>query len=192
MSALSRFSDDTLGAGQRSLPLGILGGDAVVRNGRPDGTDGQQSLGELVASAAKDISTLLRYEITLAKSELKVDVRRILIAAGLALFALSGLCLILILLCFALAYLIVWATAWPTFIAFLITAGGCLLVIAVAGLIAWGRVRKVTGMKMTRKTVMDDIGLLRRSEPSPNGFGPAVANPGIGVGAAPGIPPARS
>ena len=164
----------------------------MVRNGRPDGADGQQSLGELVASAAKDISTLLRYEITLAKSELKVDVRRILIAAGLAVFALSGLCLILILLCFALAYLIVWVTAWPTFIAFLITAGGCLLVIGVAGLIAWGRVRKVTGMKMTRKTVMDDISLLRRSEPSPNGFGLGVANPELGVGAAPGIPPARS
>ena len=161
---------------------GDAGRDAVVRDGRPGSTDGQHSLGELVALAAKDISTLVRYEITLAKRELKVDLRRIGIAAGLAVFALSGLCLILILLCFALAYLIVWATNWPTFVAFLITAGGCLLVIVLALLIAWSRIKKVTGMKMTRKTVMDDIGMLRRSEPSPNGAGPEISNPGLGTG----------
>ena len=48
----------------------------MVRSGRPDSTDGQQSLGELVALAAKDISSLVRYEITLAKSEMKMDLRR--------------------------------------------------------------------------------------------------------------------
>jgi hypothetical protein len=77
--------------------------------------------------------------------------------------------------------------------AFLIVAGTCLLLIGLAGLIAFGRIRKVTGMKMTRKTVMDDIGMLRKSEPSPNGVGPAVTNPGVsaGTGTAAEIPPAR-
>jgi hypothetical protein len=48
-------------------------------------------------------------------------------------------------------------------------------------------------MKMTRQTVMDDIGMLRRSDPSPNGSGPAVANPGVsaGTGTTAEIPPAR-
>ena len=163
----------------------------MVRNGRPDGADGQQSLGELVALAAKDVSTLLRYEISLAKSELKMDARRIGIAAALAVIGLFLVCLILILLCFALAYGIVAASGWPIWAGFLCTVGACFLVIAVAGLVAWTRIRKVTGMKMTRKTVMDDIGMLRRSEPSPNGSGPAVANPEVGAGAAPGIPHAR-
>jgi hypothetical protein len=163
----------------------------MVRSGRPDAADGQQSLGELVALAAKDISSLLRYEISLAKSELKMDARRIGIAAALAVVGLFVLCLILILLCFALAYGIVDATGWPIWAGFLCTVGACVLVIAVAGLIAWGRIRKVTGMKMTRQTVMDDIGMLRRSEPSPNGSGPAVANPEVGAGTTPGIPPAR-
>ncbi|HEX3512378.1 MAG TPA: phage holin family protein [Trebonia sp.] len=161
------------------------------RNVRLDGTDGQQSLGELVALAAKDISTLFRYEITLAKRELKVDVRRILLAAALAVFALSGLCLILILLCFALAYLIVWVTGWPTFVAFLLTAAGCLLVIVLAGWIALGRIKKVTGMKMTRKTVMDDISMLRRSEPSPDGLGPGADSPEVGTRTGTGLPPGR-
>ena len=53
----------------------------MVRSGRPDSAAGQQSLGDLVAGAAKDVLQLLRYEISLAKSELKMDVRRIGIAA---------------------------------------------------------------------------------------------------------------
>jgi len=49
-------------------------------------------------------------------------------------------------------------------------------------------------MKMTRKTVMDDIGMLRRSDSSPNGSGAAVKNPevSVGAGAKAQIPPARS
>jgi hypothetical protein len=145
----------------------------VVRSGRPDGTDGQQSLGELVALAAKDISSLVRYEISLAKSEFKLDAQRIGIAAALAVVGLFVACLLVVLLCFAFAYGLVALGIW-VWAAFLIVAGTCLLLIALAGLIAFGRIRKVTGMKMTRKTVMDDIGLLRKGEPSPNGSAPAA------------------
>jgi flagellar biosynthesis protein FlhB len=163
----------------------------VARSGRPDGTDGQQSLGELVALAAKDVSALLHYEISLAKSELKMDARRIGIASALAVVGLFIACLLVVLLCFAFAYGLVAAGIW-TWAAFLIVAGTCLLVIGLAGLIAFGRIRKVTGMKMTRQTVRDDLGMLRRGESSPNGSGPAVSNPEVGAGARAGIPPARS
>ena len=164
----------------------------MVRTGRPDGADGQQSLGELVALAAKDMSSLVRYEISLAKSELKMDARRIGIAAGIAVVALFVACLIVVLLCFAFAYGLVALGIW-TWAAFLIVAGTCLLVILLGGLIAYVVVRRVTGMKMTRKTVMDDIGMLRRSESSPNGSGSGVTNPevGVGTGAKAEIPPAR-
>jgi uncharacterized integral membrane protein len=164
----------------------------MVRTGRPDGADGQQSLGELVALAAKDMSSLVRYEISLAKSELKMDARRIGIAAGIAVVALFVACLIVVLLCFAFAYGLVALGIW-TWAAFLIVAGTCLLLILVGGLIAYVVVRRVTGMKMTRKTVMDDIGMLRRSESSPNGSGSGVTNPevGVGTGATAEIPPVR-
>lgn len=164
----------------------------MVRSGRPDGADVQQSLGELVALAAKDMSSLVRYEVSLAKSELKMDARRIGIAAVLAVVGLFVACLLVVLLCFAFAYGLVAAGIW-TWAAFLIVAGTCLLLIGLAGLIAFGRIRKVTGMKMTRQTVMDDLGMLRRSEPSPNGSGPAVTNPGVGagMGTTAEIPPAR-
>jgi len=165
----------------------------MVRSGRPEGTDGQPSLGELVAAALKDVSALLRNEISLAKSELKMDVKRVGIAAGLAVVGLFVGCLLVVLLCFAFAYGLVAAGIW-VWAAFLIVAGTCLLLIGLAGLVAWIVVRRVTGMKMTRKTVMDDIGLLRRSEPSPNGSGPSAAKPAVGAGtrAAAEIPTART
>jgi Putative Actinobacterial Holin-X, holin superfamily III len=169
----------------------------MVRGGRPDGAEGQQSLGELVALAAKDVSQLLRYEISLAKSELKMDARRIGIAAALAVVGLFVACLLVVLLCFAFAYGLVAAGIW-TWAAFLIVAGTCLLLIALAGLIAFGRIRKVTGMKMTRQTVIDDLGMLRRGDSSANGSGPAITNPAtasgdrVGKGGKPEIPQAHA
>ena len=165
----------------------------MVRSGSPDGADAQQSLGELVALAAKDMSSLVRYEISLAKSELKMDARRIGIVAGIAVVGLFVVCLIVVLLCFALTYGLVYAFDIPVYAGFLCTVGACLLVILVAGSIAFLIIRRVTGMKMTRQTVMDDLGMLRRTEPSPNGSGPAVTNPGVsvGTGTTAEIPPAR-
>src|ERR1700744_810668 len=153
----------------------------MVRSGRPDSAGGQQSLGDLVSGAAKDVSQLVRYEISLAKSELKMDARRIGIAAALAVVGLFVACLLVVLLCFAFAFGLVAAGIW-TWAAFLIVAGTCLLLIGVAGLIAYGRIRKVSGMKMTRQTVMDALGRLRKSEPSPNGSGPTVSNPQVSTG----------
>lgn len=174
----------------------------MARGGKPDDAEGQPSLGDLVALAAKDVSQLLRYEISLAKSELKMDARRIGIAAALAVIGLFVGCLLVALLCIAFAYGLVALGIW-TWAAFLIVAGTCLLLIALTGLIAFTRVRKVTGMKMTRQTVIDDIGMLRRSDSGakgsgPNGSGPAIANPvaggkdAVGAGGKPEIPPARS
>ena len=164
----------------------------MVRSGNPDGADGQQSLGELVALAAKDMSSLVRYEISLAKSELKMDARRIGIASALAVVGMFVACLVVVLLCFAFAFGLVAAGIW-TWAAFLIVAGTCVLVIGIAALIAYSRIRKVSGMKMTRQTVMDDLGMLRKGESSPNGSGPAVSNPKLraGTGTPAEIPPAR-
>lgn len=165
----------------------------MIRTGRPEGADGQQSLGELVALAAKDMSSLVRYEISLAKSELKMDARRIGIVAGIAVVGLFVACLIVVLLCFALAYGLVAAFDIPVYAGFLCTVGACLVIVVTIVVSALLIMRRVTGMKMTRKTVMDDIGMLRRGESSPNGSGPAVSNPGVevGKGTAAEISPAR-
>jgi uncharacterized membrane protein YqjE len=124
----------------------------------------EQSLGNLVAQAAKDISQLIHYEIELAKSELKVDVRRLAIAAGLAGFCALAGCLIVIMLCFGYAYLLHWAGA-PGGLggAFGFVALTIFLLATIAGFLAYRRVRGISGMKRTRKTLADDISMLRRA-----------------------------
>ncbi|MGH3260390.1 MAG: phage holin family protein [Trebonia sp.] len=169
----------------------------MVRTGKPDDADGQQSLGELVALAAKDMSSLVRYEISLAKREFKMDAQRIGIAAALAAVGLFVACLLVILLCFALAYGLVDIYSIPIWAGFLCTVGACLVLILLLAGVAYLIVRRVTGMKLTRKTVKDDLGMLRRSEPSPNGSGPTIsgqdAKPGVsaGTGTTAEIPPGR-
>jgi hypothetical protein len=56
--------------------------DSMVHSDTPEPAGADQSLGDLVALAAKDVSQLIRYEIDLAKSELKVDAQRVGIAAA--------------------------------------------------------------------------------------------------------------
>ena len=157
----------------------------MVRSGSPDSAAGQQSLGDLVAGAAKDVSQLVRYEISLAKSELRMDARRIVIAAGFAVVGLFVGCLLIVLLCFAYAYgLAAIGVPGGLWGAFLFVALTCFLLVLLVAVIAVVFIRKVTGMKLTRKTMSDDLGMLRRGESGPNGSGPAIANPEVSLGTA--------
>jgi uncharacterized membrane protein YqjE len=122
----------------------------------------EQSLGDLVALAARDISQLIRGEISLAKIELMGDLKRVAIAAALlAMSAFVG-CLMLVLLCFAFAYGLMALHIWG-WASFLIVAGTCLLLIGLAALIAILRIRGVTGLRTTRTTVQETISTLRGS-----------------------------
>jgi Putative Actinobacterial Holin-X, holin superfamily III len=152
--------------------------DAMVRSGTPEGADGQQSLGDLVALAAKDISQLVRYEVSLAKSELRMDLRRVGVTAGLAAFAAVVVALIAFVLCFAYAYGLEAAGVpgglWGAFLFVALTL--LVLFLAACG-IAYLVVKRVTGMRLTRKSMQGNLEMLRRSEMSPDGAAPAVTNP---------------
>ncbi len=124
-----------------------------------------------MALAAKDVSQLIHYEIDLAKSELRGDVRRIGMAAALGGLAAFTGCLMLVLLCFAFAYGLMTLGIWD-WASFLIVAGTCLLLIAAAAGIAILRVRGVTGLRTTRASVRDSIAALRRSSGQPEIAGP--------------------
>ena len=107
--------------------------DPAVR--RTSGAVTDQSIGDLVSVAARDISQLVRYELDLAKLELKADAKRLGIGGALLGIAVFAACLVLMLLCFAFAYglnaLGIWLWA-----SFLIVAGTCVLIIGVAALVA--------------------------------------------------------
>ena len=130
-----------------------------------------QSIGDLVSVAARDISQLVRYELDLAKLELKADAKRLGIGVALVGVAAFAACLVLMLLCFAFAFGLVALGIWE-WAAFLIVAGTCLLLIAGATLVALRLVRNVDGMSKTRRSVADGISVLRT-----RGSGPAAAKP---------------
>ena len=137
---------------------------AQTGTSRPAGSD--QSLGDLVALAAKDISQLIRGEISLAKIELRGDLKRITVAAVLLGMSAFVGCLMLVLLSFAFAYGLMTLGIW-SWASFLIVAGVCLVVISLALLIARLRVRGATGMRTTRTSVQDTINTLRGGDQQP-------------------------
>jgi len=123
----------------------------------------KESFGDLVALAVSDISQLVRYEVDLAKLELKADARRL--GVGAVLFGIAAFvgCLVLMVLSFAYAYGLMAAGIW-SWAAFLIVAGTYVVLAALAVLIGYTRFKGLTGLRRTRSTVSDDIAVIRRED----------------------------
>ena len=125
-------------------------------DGAPD-----PSLGDLVSQAVSDVSQLIRYELDLARLELKADIRRIGIAGVLVGFTAVVGCMVLVMLCWAYAYGLNALGIWP-WAAFLIVAGTLVVLGALAILIGVILVRRMSGLRKTVRTVQDDLAMLQR------------------------------
>ncbi|WP_433249637.1 phage holin family protein [Streptosporangium sp. CA-135522] len=112
----------------------------------------EESLGALVAAASDQISTLVRAEIELAKTELRFDAKRVGVAAGLfgAAAFIAHLCLILA--SFAIAYGLV-ALGLSTWLAFTIVTVFYLIVAGLLVFFATRRLKGLTGMKRTLRSL---------------------------------------
>jgi Putative Actinobacterial Holin-X, holin superfamily III len=145
----------------------------MVRSEVPEPAGDGQSLGDLVALAAKDVSQLIRYEIDLAKTELKGDVQRIGLAGALGGVAAFVACLVLVLLSIALGFgliaLGIWA--WAAFL--IVSAAYVLFAVLVLG-IAYLKLRRLSGLKKTRETVSEGLGILGRDGQQPDGQQPEI------------------
>ena len=130
---------------------------------RPNGAR-DQSLGTLVSQAISDVSLLLKSEIELAKLELRKDAIRLGIGGALVGMAAFAGSLILIFAGFGYAYGLSAALAIPLYAGFFCTAGTCAFVAVVAVLIGRTRFRKLSGLAKTRRTVQDDLALLKRDD----------------------------
>jgi hypothetical protein len=120
-----------------------------------------QSIGSLVSLAVSDVSQLIKCEIDLAKLELKKDVTRLGIGAALiGTGAFTG-CLILLFAGFGLAISLADALHIPHYAGFFCVAGICAFLAGLALLIGLMRFRKLSGLRRTRRTVQDDIALLK-------------------------------
>lgn len=120
-----------------------------------------RSLGELVATASRELSALVRDEISLAKAELRQDAKAA--AGGGALFVAAGLCLsmVLILLSVTAAHGL-HALGLGMFWAYLIVTGAYLLLAGVFVLVGVVLVRRIRRPERTIRTTRDNLALLRR------------------------------
>jgi hypothetical protein len=138
-----------------------------------------QSLAQLVSKLAKDLQSLLRLEIALAKAELAEQLR--LGAAGGALVAVAAVLALLAVLLLSVAAALALALVVPTWAGFLIVGGAYLLIAALATWIGIRRFRKISGLQATAKTVQDAQELIAehvRLEGDARGEGVSVAELG--------------
>ncbi|MDN3354539.1 phage holin family protein [Actinomadura sp. DC4] len=128
---------------------------------RSDGQLEDMSVGELVKFATGSVSQLVKSEIELAKLELKDDAKRA--ALGSTLFAVAGVtaAIVLIMLSIAAAFGLITLGIW-NWAAFLIVAGAYLLLGGILVGIGLLRMKKMSGVSRTRRTVKEDIAMLRR------------------------------
>ncbi|GAB3944481.1 phage holin family protein [Corynebacterium tapiri] len=114
---------------------------------------GETSLGDLVSNATSQISTLVRSEIELAKTEIAGEVKKGAIGGGL--FAVAGVIALYssFFFFFFLAELLdLWLDRWA---AFLIVFLLMLVIAAVAALIGWNRFKKIQKPKATIDSVSE-------------------------------------
>ena len=120
----------------------------------------EPTLGALVASASSDMSTLVRSEIALAKTEIRQDVAQV--AKGGGMLGVAGFLAVVafILLSIAAAYGLVAAGLHPA-LAFLIVGGVYLLVAGVLALAARSAFKGVKPPERTTRTVKETVDVLK-------------------------------
>lgn len=123
----------------------------------------ERTLGQLVADATHDISSIVHSEIALAKAEIGADAKKA--GIGAAMFAVAGIFafLALILLLVAAAYGLV-ASGLAPWLAFLIVAVVLLFVGAILALVGKSSLGKLKGKpERTIKNAQDTISAIRTS-----------------------------
>jgi len=121
----------------------------------------ERTLGQLVADATHDVSSIVRSEIALAKAEIGADAKKA--GLGAAAFVVAGTFafLALILLLIAAAYGLVAAGLAP-WLSFLIVAGVLLVIGAVLVLVGKSSMGKLKGKpERSIKSAQDTIAAIR-------------------------------
>jgi hypothetical protein len=124
----------------------------------------EQSVGQLVASASRDLSTLIRAEIELTKLELRADVKAA--ATGGAMFGAAGVVgvMVVILLSIAAAYGLTAAGLHPA-LAFLVVAVAYGLAAGALVFLGVRKVKQVGPPERTIATTKETAAALRGNNP---------------------------
>jgi hypothetical protein len=135
----------------------------------------EPTLGQLFASASRDLSSLVHDEIELAKSELRRDIK--FAAAGSGMFALAAaVAMFALLLLSVAAALGIHALGITLGFSFLIAAGGYVLLAACLALIGLGTVTRVRAPERTIRSGKASLATLKHAGNSLNGSSKPSAN----------------
>lgn len=134
--------------------------------GSPETPGGERTLGQLVSDASKDLSTIVRSEVALAKAELKRDATAGVVGAGLFVVAGVFAFLALILLLIAAAYGLVAAglSAW---LAFLIVGAALLVLGLLVALVGKSRLGRIKPPERTIRTSKETVATLKQRGSGP-------------------------
>jgi uncharacterized membrane protein YqjE len=98
--------------------------------------------------------------------ELRADMRRLGLSGALIATSVFTAFLVLVMLCFALAYGLQTVGIWD-WASFLIVAAVCVVLIAAAAGIVYLKMKRMSGLRKTRESVQGDLALLRREDQAP-------------------------
>lgn len=127
-------------------------------------TTHERTLGQLVADASRDLSSIVRSEVALAKAEVKHEAKTA--ALGGAMFAVAGvvafLALILLLIAAAFGLVAVGLAPW---LAFVVVAVVLLVVAGALALVGKARLGAVGKPERTVRTTKETIETLKGVKP---------------------------
>ena len=135
--------------------------------------DDNRSVGDLVSDAINDLTQLVKFQVDLAKVELRADMRRLGLSGALIATSVFTAFLVLVMLCFALAYGLQTVGIWD-WASFLIVAAVCVVLIAAAAGIVYLKMKRMSGLRKTRESVQGDLALLRREDQEPEALPPGT------------------
>ncbi|KHL15103.1 putative superfamily III holin-X [Mumia flava] len=125
----------------------------------------EPTIGQLVADASRDLSTVVRTEIALAKSEVKVSAKSGAVGAGFLAAVAVLMLFVITMLSMAGGFFLAWVFDHDVSIAFtwgfLIMTGIWLLVVVICALIGIRMVKKVRAPERTIATVKEIPGALK-------------------------------
>lgn len=137
----------------------------------------EPTVGQLVANASKELSSLVRSEVELAKTELKKTAVTAGTGAGMFAAAAFLALLAIILLSIAAAYGLTAAGLHPA-IAFLIVAGAFLLIGAILVFIGMRTLKSAKGPERTIETSKESVEALKAIGKGDEGHA-ALPEPGV-------------
>lgn len=154
----AQYNTSDNGSGRGAVPSIPLSEDRPGAAGNP-GDDGQ-SIGSLVRDATAHLSTLVRAEVELAKSEVTSEIKKGVKGSVFFVVALTVLLFSLFFLFFTLAEgladlgLYRWAAFGIVFLLMLAVAG-------LAGFLGYRKVRKIRAPERTISTTKDTVAALK-------------------------------